>query len=106
MSRISEQKQYWKDTENFRQSMDDIMPSILKDPNVMNVKVNKTCIDKINEKLMEVNEIKYICQKTKIKPFYYLIILTIVIFFILIGYFSTILTKIIATFYPLFNENI
>ncbi len=93
---------YWEKNKGFRQSMDNIVPPIFKDKDVMDIQENKTIIDKINEKLMEINEIKYISQKTKIKPFYYLIILIIVCFFILIGYFSTKLTIIIATFYPLF----
>lgn len=93
---------YFKKNERLRGSADNILPSIYKDKEVMVTKENKTIIDIINEKLMKINEIRYICQKTKIKPFYYLIILIIICFFILIGYFSTNLTIIIATFYPLF----
>ena len=102
MSNSEIRKNYFQKTEKYRQSMDNILPEIFKDPDVMDVKENKTIIDKINIKLMEINEIKYICKKTKIKPFYYLILLAIVFFFILIGYFSTKLTIVVATFYPLF----
>ena len=96
----SKLKDYWKKTEGLRQSMPEIVPEFYKD--IFDLKEGETYFDKINKKLLEYEEVKYVCKKTKIKPFYYLILVIIALSFILVGYFSKYLTLLLATIYPLF----
>ena len=94
-------KKYWEQTETLRQSMPEIISKdFLKE--FRDLEEGETYIDKINKKLLGYEEIKYVCQVTKIKPFYYLVLLIVLLVFILIGYFDKYLTLIIATIYPLF----
>ena len=96
----SKLKDYWKKTESLRQSMPEIVPEFYKD--IFDLKEGESYIDKINKKLLEYEEVKNICRKTKIKPFYYLILVIIALSFILVGYFSKYITLLMATIYPLF----
>ena len=96
----SKLKDYWKKNEGLRQSMPEIIPEFSKE--IFDSKEEETYFDKINKKLLEYEEIKYVCKKTKIKPFYYLILVMIALSFILVGYFSKYLTLLLATIYPLF----
>lgn len=96
----SKLKDYWKKTERLRQSMPEIVPEFYKD--IFDLKEGESYIDKINKKLLEYEEVKNICRKTKIKPFYYLILVIIALSFILVGYFSKFITLLLATIYPLF----
>ena len=96
----SKLKDYWKKNEGLRQSMPEIIPEFSKE--IFDSKEEESYFDKINKKLLEYEEIKYVCKKTKIKPFYYLILVMIALSFILVGYFSKYLTLLLATIYPLF----
>jgi len=94
-------KKYWEQSNELRQSMPDIRnKEFMKE--FKDEEEGESYIDKINKKLLEYQEIKYVCQKTKIKPFYYSLLLIVALVFILIGYFDKQLTLIIATIYPLF----
>ena len=98
---MSSKLKNWKQTEALRQSMPEIISKeFIKD--FIDLKDGESYIDKINKKLYEYEEIKYVCRKTKIKPFYYLLIIGIALCFILVGYFDKYLTLILATIYPLF----
>ena len=90
-----------KKSEVFRQSMDNIQPVKMYEE-ALDQKIEESFFDKINKRLYEYKEIKFICKKTKIKPFYYLILLSICLVFIIIGYFGKYVTLLIATIYPLF----
>ena len=96
----SKLKDNLKKTEHLRQSMPEIVPEFYKE--VFDSKEGETYFDKINKKLLEYEEVKYVCKKTRIKPFYYLILIIIALSFILVGYFSKYLTLLMATVYPLF----
>ena len=94
-------KKYFEKTEKLRQSMQEIIPPFYKE--FQDPEKGETLIDRINEKLHSyIEEIKYIYKKTRIKPFYYLILLIFAFSFILVGYFDKYITLIIATIYPLF----
>ena len=93
-------KKYFEKTEGLRQSMQEIIPAFYKE--FQDLEEGETYIDRINKKLLSYQEIKYIYKKTRIKPFYYLILLIFAFSFILVGYFDKYLTLIIATIYPLF----
>ena len=91
---------YWEKSE-LRESMPQIISKeYIKD--FLDLEEGESYIGKINKKLLEYEEIKYLCRKTKIKPFYYLLIIGIALCFILVGYFDKYLTLILATIYPLF----
>ena len=94
-------KKKLKKTEQDRQSMDNIQPIKMYEE-ALDQKIEESFFDKINKKLYEYKEIKFICKKTKIKPFYYLVLLSICLVFIVIGYFGKYVTLLIATIYPLF----
>ena len=87
-----------------RKSMEEIIPPFYKE--FQDPEKGETLIDRINEKLHSyIEEIKYICEKIRINPFYYLILFILLILafsFILVGYFDKYLTIIITTIYPLF----
>ena len=93
-------KEYFKKTEGLRQSMEEIVPKIVKE--FKELDEGETYIDRINKKLLSYQERKYVYKKTRIKPFYYLIFLALAFGFILVGYFDKYLMLIIATIYPLF----
>ena len=90
-----------KKTEQFRQSMDNIQPIKMYEE-ALDQKTEESFFDKINKKLYQYKEIKFICKKTKIKPFYYLILFCVCLVFVVIGYFGKYVTLLIATIYPLF----
>ena len=97
---MSKFKEYWEKTKKVRQSMPEIIPEFSKE--FLELEEGETYIDKINKKLLQYQEIKYVHKKTKIKPFYYLILFILALSFILVGYFDKYLTLILATLYPLF----
>ena len=94
-------KNYWKKAKVFTESMPDLLNPQFKNE-FLDLKEGETYIGKINNKLLQYEEIKYVCKKTRIKPFYYLLFIIISLSFILIGYFDKYLTLILATIYPLF----
>ena len=96
------QKKNWEKSAELRQSMPDIMNPEYKKEFENKEEKPPSFIDKINNKLLSYKEIKYFCKKTRIKPFYYCILLTLALCFILIGYFDKYLSIILATLYPLF----
>ena len=97
----SKLKKYWEKTETLRQSMPEIInPEFIKE--FQDFEEGETYYSKINKILNSYKEINYICKKTKIKPFYYLILLIVSLCFIVVGYFGKHLTIILATLYPLF----
>ena len=57
---------------------------------------------KINRKLNKYKEIKAFCKFTYIEPFYYLIILSVLLVFVIVGFFDNYITILLATFYPLY----
>lgn len=91
----------WEKSKEFRQSMPEIVPEIIRDLQEEN-KEGDSYIDKINKYFLNINEVKYVYKKTRIKPFFYLIFFIFALSFILVGYFDKQLTLIIATTYPLF----
>ena len=97
---MSKIKEYWEKSKRVRQSMPKIIPPISRE--FLELEEGETYIDKINKKCLEYQEVKYVCKKTHIKPFYYLIFVMFALSFILIGYFDKYLTLILATIYPLF----
>ena len=93
-------KKYFEKTEKLRQSMQEIIPPFYKE--FQDMEEGESYIERINKILLSYKEIKYIYKKTRIKPFYYLILLIFAFSFILVGYFDKYITLIIATIYPLF----
>ena len=97
---MNKMEEYFKQKEALRQSADKLSSKIIED--FKETKEGETFIDQINKKLNTYKEIRFICKKTKIKPFYYCLLLILLFGFILVGYFDNYLTLILATIYPLF----
>ena len=93
-------KKYWEKTKAFRESMPQIIDPKFKEE-FFDLKEGESYIGKLNSMLLKYDEIRYVCKKTKIKPFYYLLLILFALSFILIGYFDKYLTIIMATIYPL-----
>lgn len=101
--RPKSRRNYFKENENLRSSMPDLINKsyyeyFSEDPE----HPNESLIQKINRKLLEYKEIKYLSRKTHIPPIYYAIVLIFCLLFIVIGFFDDYLTIFIATAYPLY----
>ena len=95
---------YWAKTEKLRQSMPELVNKNLlqelyeEDPE----HPEETFKDRINRLLYKYKEIKLLCKKTHIEGFYYAIFLLFALILILVGYFDSSLTILLATVYPLY----
>lgn len=76
------------------------MPNLLRPRNVFQELFQEEI--SLNDRLMKYKEIKMIYKKTGIKPVYFFWILIVCLIFILLGYFESTLTYLIATLYPLY----
>jgi hypothetical protein len=57
---------------------------------------------RFNKKMNQYKEIKTFCKLTHIEPFFYSIIISILLIFVIVGFFDNYITIILATFYPLY----
>ncbi len=87
-------------TRKTRSSMPEIPTAFILDEEEENKEISFK--QKINRKMNKYKEIKAFCKFTHIEPFYYLIILSVLLVFVIVGFFDNYITILLATFYPLY----
>lgn len=58
--------------------------------------------EKLSEKLLKYKEIKMLCEKTRLPPLFFVILLMVILFAIMLGFFEDQLNILIGTIYPIY----
>ena len=101
---MREKEKKWKKNENLRMSSPQMLRNALlldlygEDPEYP----QESFKQRVNRKFNQYKEIKSFCKFTHIEPFYYLIIISILLLFVIVGFFDNYITIVLATFYPLY----
>lgn len=101
---MKEKGSKWKKNEELRMSSPQMIRSALlldlygEDPD----HPQESFRQRVNRKFNKYKEIKSFCKFTHIEPFFYLIIISILLLFVIVGFFDNYITIILATFYPLY----